>query len=110
MKTKDATWIALVIAVAAPSGASAGDGKTLTVVNATRKTIVEVYLSPLACNADYDDALGERVIRSGHSETVDVQSDCGCRYNLRFVFKDKTQVDRFDVDICRSRSYRVINP
>ncbi len=112
MRTNDVAGIAFalnVAAVAAISTASAGDGKTLKVTNATGKTIVGVYLTPLACNDDYDDALGDRVVRPGRSETVDVQSNCGCRYNLRFVFEDKTQIDRFDVDICKNKSYRVTN-
>jgi hypothetical protein len=109
MDTNDAVGITFALAAAfvVASAASAGENKTLKVTNGTHKPIVGVYLTPLACDDDHDDALGDRVIRPGRSQTVDVPSSCGCRYNLRFVFRDKGQIDRFDVDICKKRSYRI---
>lgn len=108
MSKSGVAGIAVVFAATAVAAASANaSDKTLKVTNATRKTVVNVYLTPLSCNDDYGDALGDRLIWPGKSEIVDVQSDCGCRYNLRFVFKDQTVIDRYDVDICKNPAYRV---
>ncbi len=104
-----AALVIVAAVMACAHAATAAVAKALKVVNATHKVIVGVYLTPLACNDDTDDALGEGVIEPGASRPIELQGNCGCRYNLRFVFADKSAIDRFDIDVCKRPSFRVTN-
>jgi len=68
------------------------------VVNASGRTIMEIYFSPTSQNSWGVDQLGTEVLAAGASKTF--QPATGGAYDFRMVFDGGAPVERRNVDIC----------
>lgn len=78
------------------------------VANDTRQAIVEIYLSDAGAESWQQDVLGSDFLPPGNSVLVDVDDRNGqCRFDLKTVLDDGTNLIRRGVDVCRAEGYAI---
>jgi hypothetical protein len=76
--------------------------------NSTRMVIVEFYASRGGSGNWQQDILGEEFLPPGQSVVVDIDDQTGyCRFDLKAVFDDGTNLIRRNVNICDAEGYAV---
>lgn len=95
---KAATLVASLAVVAAP--ASALD-RRVTIVNKTGFTIVRFYGSNTGADTWQEDILGNDVLPSGSSVTINFDDDSGyCKFDFKAIFEDGDELVKQNVNVC----------
>lgn len=95
---KAAALVASLIAVAAP--ASALD-RRVTIVNKTGFTIVRFYGSNTGADTWEEDILGNDVLPTGQSVTINFDDDSGyCKFDFKAIFEDGDELVKQNVNVC----------
>jgi hypothetical protein len=76
--------------------------RRITLVNRHRRTIQQAYISPKESQDWGEDLLGTGVLRV--DDSVEIETESGCRADLRIVFDSTAAEERRDIDICAVRS------
>jgi hypothetical protein len=88
---------------AAPPAERAATNAAL--LNATPRTIVEVYVSPAAADQWGDNWLGRDQLPAGRG--VSVRLDGGCRQDVRVVYDNRSAEERHGLDLCAHTELRI---
>jgi FlaG/FlaF family flagellin (archaellin) len=89
---------ALVLGQAVPAEAL---DRRVRIVNETGFTIVRFYGSNTGTDDWQEDILGDDVLPSGSSVTINFDDGTGyCKYDLRAIFDDGDEVTQTGVNIC----------
>ncbi|MCS6855760.1 MAG: hypothetical protein NZ523_13555 [Elioraea sp.] len=86
----------------AERSAAAGE-RTVTVVNRSARTMMQLFVSPSTERSWGEDRLGESVLPGGRSVVVRLPREGGCEIDLRAVFDDNSVLERRRIDSCRAR-------
>jgi uncharacterized membrane protein YgcG len=87
---------------APPPERAAGNAALL---NATPRTIVEVYVSPAAADQWGDNWLGSNQLPAGRAVTVRLAG--GCRQDVRVVYDNRSAEERHNLDLCVHAEIRI---
>jgi hypothetical protein len=101
-----ATALALPVAtLTAYSSLSQGADLEFTVVNKASSTLTELYLVPNYAGDWEEDILYED-ISSGESGPITVADGLStCTYDIYAAFADGDDIEDYDVDLCKLRTY-----
>ncbi len=90
--------------VATVASAQALD-RRVTVVNRTGVAIREFYASSVGQNDWQEDILGDDMLATGGSVSVNIDDGTGyCLYDLKAVFADEDEVVKYRVNVCEVSS------
>lgn len=88
--------------------AAYGLERHVVVANDTRQPIVEIYLSNAGSGNWQPDVLGSEFLEPGASMLVTIDDNNGqCRFDLKTVLDDGTNLIQRGVDVCRTEGYAV---
>jgi len=92
-----------------PTGPPAyGLERHVVVANDTRQPIVEIYFSNAGTGNWQQDALGSDFLPPGDSVSVTLDDRNGqCRFDLKTVLDDGTNLIQHGVDVCRAEGYTI---
>lgn len=80
----------------------------LELTNNTRMAIVEVYAAHIGTGHWQNDLLGDEILPAASSVLVDIDDAAGyCRFDLKMVFDDGTNLIRRDVDLCAVERFAI---
>lgn len=86
----------------APGGPAAALDRHIELTNNTRMTIVEIYVAEVGTGRWQKDLLGNEILPPANSLHVDFDDGTGyCRFDLKVIYDDGTDVIRRNVNICR---------
>ena len=88
-------------------GSASADQRDFTLYNNSRTTIARVYVSPSSSDRWGSDWLGSDVLHPGASVRLSFYSFVNpgaCRYDVRLVRSDGSDVIRSDVNLCTTTS------
>ena len=89
---------ALQTATAPPAGAL---DRYVELINNSRMAIVEIYPAEVGTGRWQQDVLGDQTLLPAHSALVGFHDGTGCRFDLKIVYDDGTEILRRNVNICR---------
>jgi hypothetical protein len=96
-----------VLQVATGPPASALD-RQIQLTNTTHLAIVELYASYVGTGVWRQDILGDDFLLPGNSIVVNIDDgSASCRFDLKAVFDDGTEVIRRNVNICGVEHYMI---
>jgi hypothetical protein len=74
--------------------------------NTTRRTVVELFAAEIGSGDWQIDVLGEDFLQPGATAVVDIDDRSGyCRFDLKAVFDDGSELIRRDVNVCALDGY-----
>jgi hypothetical protein len=80
----------------------------IQLTNATHLAIVELYASYVGTGVWQQDILGDDFLAPGNSIVVDIDDGSdSCRFDLKAVFDDGTEVIRRNINICGVEYYMI---
>ncbi|MEM8995206.1 MAG: hypothetical protein AAGF23_10500 [Acidobacteriota bacterium] len=99
--------LTLITALSAPFAlAQDTDSVTITVINDTGETIVELYISPPSATDWEEDVLGTDLLEPGDIFEITIDdSREDCTYDFLAVFDDETELIHEDVAVCDGEAY-----
>jgi hypothetical protein len=78
----------------------------IQLTNTTRRTVVELFAAEIGSGDWRIDLLGEDFLPPGAIAVVDVEDKSGnCRFDLKAVFDDGSELIRRNVNICALEGY-----
>jgi hypothetical protein len=78
----------------------------IELTNTTRRTIVELFAAEVGSGDWQIDVLGDDFLPSGGTAVVDIKDRSGyCRFDLKAVFDDGSELIRRDINICALEGY-----
>lgn len=86
---------------ASPQGAAAD--RELTVVNRSKHTVNELYVSPSSADQWGDDKLGDDTLDPGKSTRVRLGRTRDCEFDVQVVYDDASHEESRNFNICRNR-------
>ncbi len=92
-----------------PAGPPAyGLERHVVVANDTRQPIVEIYLSTAGSGNWQQDVLGSEFLQPGGSVLVSIDDrNNRCRFDVKTVLDDGTNLVQRGVDVCRAEGYTI---
>lgn len=99
--------VAMMVGLVYPTTEARADqyDRRVVVINDTSMTLVEFYASNVGTEEWQEDILGEDVLDSGETATINIDDDTGyCRYDFLAIFEDGTEVVNPDVNVCEAES------
>jgi hypothetical protein len=82
--------------------------RRIRLINNSNRTIDAFYSSNVDSGYWGGDHLGQYVVPPGYSIVIDLDDDSGyCRFDLRTVMDDGTEVVRSNVDVCTVATYEI---
>lgn len=107
MKTLTLLTTALLLGLASTSQASDGQNRHILVENATDSVVVEFYASRKDTSDWEEDILGEQVLGSGDTATVNLDDATGaCNFDLKIVLDDGREL-MGEINACTSPGFTV---
>ncbi|GKY88069.1 hypothetical protein [Sinisalibacter aestuarii] len=95
--------LAIALVIFGLAGAASADNldRRVRIVNNTGYTIIHFYGSHTDANSWQEDILGNSVLPSGNSVTVNFDDGTGyCIFDLRAEFDDGDVLEKFGVNVC----------
>jgi len=78
----------------------------IELTNTTRRTIVELFAAEVGSGDWQIDMLGDEFLPSGGTAIVDIKDRSGyCRFDLKAVFDDGSELIRRDINVCALEGY-----
>lgn len=98
---------ALSVMMAVPAFAENAD-RRVKIINETSTPVYHFYGSNIGTNNWEEDILGRDVLMPGDSVVVNFDDGSGyCKFDFKVVFKDKTEIVRRNIDVCKLEVYRL---
>lgn len=99
--------ISVLLGLAGISGAAAED-LVFMLDNQSSSAVAEFYASPTNVEDWEDDILGTDTLASGAATRVTIADGRSqCVYDLKFVFKDGSDLEEDEIDLCDTGSYTI---
>ena len=96
------------MSTAASSKCSDGQDRRVKVTNDTSYTLTELYGSNAGTDDWEEDVLGDRVLKSGQSITVNFDDGtCYCTFDFKAVFSDNTSTVKRGYNVCTGTGWRI---
>jgi len=70
-------------------------------INNSRMAIVEIYPAEVGTGRWQQDLLGDQTLLPENSVLVGFHDGTGCRFDLKIIYDDGTEIVRRNVNICR---------
>jgi hypothetical protein len=100
--------VVLATSTAASSDCNDGKDRRVRVTNDTSFTLTELYGSNVGADDWEEDVLGNRVLKSGQSLTVNFDDGtCYCHFDFKAVFNDGTSTIKRNYDVCNGTGWRI---
>ncbi len=90
-------------ALADPGHPTGGGEREVSVVNHAKRTINELYISPVTSGEWGADRLGDGTIAPGGARRVRLAPGSDCKVDVQVVYDDASREERHGADICRER-------
>jgi len=92
---------ALVASLVAAAGPASALDRRVTIVNKTGYTIVRFYGSNTGADTWEEDILGNDVLPSGQSVTINFDDASGyCKFDFKAIFEDGDELVKQNVNVC----------
>jgi hypothetical protein len=97
----------LSIVMAVPALADRND-RRVKIINETNTPVYHFYGSNAGSESWEEDILGREVLMPGKSVVINFDDGSGyCKFDFKIVFKDKTEIVRENIDVCKVEVYRL---
>jgi hypothetical protein len=109
MKSKflGAVTLSVVVFASMASAASALD-RRVNINNKTQSVMTEFYASNSGTQNWQEDILGEQVVASGDTVTINIDDGSGfCKFDFRAVFDDASEVISADNNVCELSDFNL---
>jgi ABC-type glycerol-3-phosphate transport system substrate-binding protein len=84
-----------------------GQDRRVRIINATGVTMTHFYASNSGQDDWEEDILGQDVLRSGASVTINIDDGSGaCLYDFKARFVDGDELERYRINVCQISEYR----
>ena len=95
------------ILAAGLAGPAAAQDRRVRIINDTGYTMVRFYGSNKGSNSWEEDILGNQVLPSGSSVSIDFNDGTGyCVFDFRAIFSDGDELVRNGINVCETGSFR----
>jgi hypothetical protein len=96
---------AALVATPARSAQESLSERDATVLNQSRQSINELYVSPATSDQWGADRLGERTLQSGDSFRLHLGRTRECLFDAKVIYDDASREERRGLDLCRTHQF-----